>query len=276
VVKQEHVEPSGLAWHEWQHQFLQAHANRIGLHDDGRMLALGVKATHKTQFEDIENKYGREWYPVGEEEFAKAINPGLLNDDVMTVAQMYLDPTELSNDPGYMHRFMNTVHWRGRKWLQAVQIDMLPWHHDEKLLRSVDMTKRYFMTKMLLQCHGPAMEELGPKGVAQRLGKYAGALDYVLFDASHGTGKRLDVDALRPFLEEAYSSEVLNNVGFAVAGGLNAEIVREDLPELMEEYSDLSIDVEGQVHEMKNDGTRSLNIDASKQYLDAFIEITHR
>jgi phosphoribosylanthranilate isomerase len=275
VVKQEHIEPSGLRWHEWQHQFLQAHANKIGLHDDGHVLALGVKATHKTQFLDEENKYGSDWYPVGEEGFAKAINPGLLNDDTMTVAQIYLEPSEL-HDPAYFHKFANKIQWRGQKWLQAMQFDMLPWDQDEDLFRTLDMTRRYFQTKILLQCHGPAMERLGPKGVAEQLGKHAYALDYVLFDASHGTGKRLDVAALKPFIEEAYSSEALRHVGIAVAGGLNADIVREDLPELLEEYPDLSFDVEGQVHKMKNDGTRSLNMDAAKDYLSAAVEVIRR
>ena len=272
VVKQEHVEPSGLEWHEWQHQFLQAHAQKVGLFDAGRLLALGVKSTHKTQFEDVENKYGHDWYPVGEEGFSNAINPGLLTSDTLTVAQIYLEPSQLE-DPSYFHKFANKIQWRGQKWLQAMQFDMLPWDRDEKLLDVVDVTRRYFQTQILMQCHGPAMERLGPKGVAEKLGRYAGALDYVLFDASHGTGKRLDVAALKPFLEEAYSSDELQNVGFAVAGGLNADIVREDLPELLEEFPDLSFDVEGQVHKMKNDGTRSLNMDAAKEYLQAAVEV---
>ena len=36
-----------------------------------------------------------------------------------------------------------------------------------------------------------AMEDLGPHDTAIRLGAYAYLLDYVLFDSSHGTGKRL-------------------------------------------------------------------------------------
>lgn len=272
VVKQAHVEPSGLVWHEWQHQFLQAHAERAGLFDAGRKLLLGVKATHKTQYDDTENKYGRDWYPVGEEDFANAINPRLLKPDVMPVAQTYLELGRV-HDLGYAHEFVNKVHWRGRKWLQAMQYDMLPWHKDESMLRFVDVTRRYFQTEALLQVHGPAMKELGPKGVVKTLGKYAGSLDYILFDSSHGTGKRLNVNSLRPFLEEAYSSEALQNTGIAVAGGLNAHIVREDLPGLLYDFQDLSFDIEGQVHKLKNDGTRSLNMDGAKEYLSAAVEV---
>lgn len=272
VVKQEHKEPSGLVWHEWQHQFLQAHAEKAGLHDSGRMLALGVKATHETQVEDRENEYGRDWYPVGKEEFANAINPRLLTKDTMTVAQVYLKRSEVHNHK-YFHTFMNNIHWRGSKWLQAVQFDMMPWDENEKLLRSVGITKQFFQTSTLLHVHGPAMERLGPKGVVRRLGKFASSLDYILFDASHGTGKRLDVTALKPFLEEVYSSEALSGVGFAVAGGLNAEIVYEELPVLLEDYADLSFDIEGQVHQLKNDGTRSLNMDAAKKYITAAVEV---
>ena len=67
--------------------------------DDPRshQLALGVKAVHKTQYLDIENKYGREWYPVGEAEFVKA-----LDDDGMKalrVAQIYLTSTTSMTQP---------------------------------------------------------------------------------------------------------------------------------------------------------------------------------
>lgn len=272
VVKETHVEPSGLEWHEWQHQFLQAHAERAGLYDAGRKLLLGVKATHKTQFEDKENKYGRDWYPVGEQEFEDAINPGLLNSQSYPVAQTFLEPKELDN-PAYAHKFVSQIHWRGRKWLQAMQYDMLPWHEDETMLKFVDVTKRYFQTEVLLQVHGPAMRELGPSGVVKKLGAYAGSLDYILFDASHGTGKRLDVNALKPFLEEAYASDALSSVGIAVAGGLNADMVREELPVLLETYHDLSFDVEGQVHKVKNNGRRSLNMDEAKKYIDAAVEV---
>lgn len=276
VVKQRHVEPSGIEWQEWQHMFLQAHADGAGLFAAGRTLALGVKATHKTQMENnhggIENKYGRDWYPVGDE-FSDAINPGLLTDNMMTVAQAYLDINHVSN-PVYRRDFVRTVAKRGESWLQAIQFDMLPWDRDDEYLEFLEDVHDNHHLKVILQCHKEAMDRLGEKGVVRKLGRYAADIDYVLFDASHGTGKRMDVAKLDTFLEEAYSSSDLEDVGIAVAGGLNARIIREDLPQLLVKYPDLSWDAEGQLHPVNNVGKRPLQMEYVKDYLFASVEIT--
>jgi hypothetical protein len=270
VVKQRHRMPSGIEWHEWQHQFLQARAAEAGLFVAGRALALGVKATHKTQIEGIENKYGRDWYPVGDE-FSDAINPKLLTDDTLTVAQAYLDIDHVG-DPDYRRQFVRTVADRGRPWLQAIQFDMLPWNRDDQYLEFLEELHENHDLKILLQCHQEAMEELGPKGVVRKLGRYAADIDYILFDASHGKGERMNAAALDGFLNEAYSSSGLEEVGFAVAGGLNARNVREDLPQLIAKYPDLSWDAEGQLHPLNNIGTRPMQIDVTTDYLRASVD----
>lgn len=117
------------------------------------------------------------------------------------------------------------------------------------------------------------MDELGPQGVARRLGSCAHVLDYVLFDASHGTGKRLDTVALQPFIEEAYSTFDSTQTGIAIAGGLNATNVRDDLPDLIARYPQLSWDAEGQLHPVNRDGKRPLDLTAAKDYLRASSEI---
>jgi hypothetical protein len=272
VVKRRHVEPSGIEWHEWQHAFLQADAQRAGLFETDRQLALGVKTMHKTQWQDRVDSKGREWHPVGEQEFANSINPGLLTSDTMTVAQAYLDVNHVQNSE-YRKQFARRIAKRGEKWLQAVQFDMLPWHQSDDMFTFIDKLKENHDLKVLLQVHGNAMGELGPKGVAQKLGTHAASFDYLLFDASHGTGKRMDPDNLDNFLEEAYSSDALSTVGMAVAGGLNAERILEDLPPLLAKYHDLSWDAEGQLHPLNNIGTRPLQMDIVRDYLRASVEI---
>lgn len=268
VVKQEHVEPSGLVWHEWQHQFLQAHAEKVGLYDTGRMLALGVKATHKTQFDDIENKYGKDWYPVGEKQFEDAVNPKLLNKDTFVVAQTYLDVAYV-DDADYRKQFTRQIAHRGRNFLHAIQFDMLPWHRNDEIFDYLEKLKASHDLKVLLQVHGEAMNELGPQGVVQKLGAHAASIDYLLFDSSHGTGKRMDADRLSEFLQEAYEASALDNVGMGVAGGLNAERVREDLPAIVAKFPNVSWDAEGQLHPVNNGGKRPLQMGIVKNYLQA-------
>jgi hypothetical protein len=237
--------------------------------DEHRDLALGVKATHKTQFLDQENKYGSEWYPVGEDGFAGALEP---QADTLRVAQIYFDADYVS-DAAYKDAFMRRLRRRGAAWLNAVQFDMLPWHEDSSLLHFVEQVKCETDFTVLIQAHDDAMRSLGPDKIARRLGEYAHAIDYVLFDASHGKGVRLNTDTLRPFLETTYASDELSAIGVGVAGGLNSQIVSEDLPTLVQEYHDLSWDAEGQLHPVAATGARPIDMYAAKSYLGASAKV---
>ncbi len=273
VVTYENIQPSGLAVRVPQQLFVEARAEKAGLYATDRLLALGVKATHKTQFQDRENKYGREWYPVGEQEFAGALDIKDKHPHTLGVAQTYLDIHHVA-DAGYRKRFMRRIAERGRSWLQAVQFDMLPWDDNDDMFDFLDKLRtNHPNLQVLLQCHGPAMEQLGEKGVAQKLGRHAHLLNYVLFDSSHGTGTHMDARRLGGFLYEAYASEPLDRVGFAVAGGLNAQNISEDLPALLAKYPDLSWDAEGQLHPLNNAGKRPLQLDAVEEYLRASVGV---
>lgn len=251
-----------------QQQHLLDHFAELGL-DGYRELALGVKATHKTQFLDEENKYGREWYPVGTDGFSDPLEPHV---DTLCVAQIYLD-TDYVDDAAYRNEFMDRIRRRGAAWLNAVQFDMLPWHKDASLLHFVEQIKCETDFNVLIQAHSDAMQTLGPDKIARKLGEYAHVLDYVLFDASHGKGVRLDTHALQPFLEAAYTSDELFATGISIAGGLNAQIVREDLPHLVQQYPDLSWDAEGQLHPNDVNGKRPLDMETAKEYLTASAEV---
>lgn len=237
-----------------------------------RRLLLGVKAVHKTQYLDIENKYGHEWYPVGSQPFVHALWPRSTDSRSLAVAQAFFEPAEVG-DAGYRQAFAERIFSRGAAWIDGIQFDMLPWHTSDDMLRFLEELKEKYATKILLQAHAPAMTELGPAGVPRRLGRYAAAVDYVLFDSSHGTGKRLNVDALADFLDAAYSSSNLDHAGFAIAGGLNGDIVREELPALLERYPDVSWDAEGQLHPVNAKGTRPLDFTLTQQYLEASAEV---
>ena len=194
----------------------------------------------------------------------------------MGVAQVYID-TDFVDEAGYREAFVRRIFDRGRRWLGGVQFDMLPWHTDPAMLGYLLKVRRMddAPERVLLQCHARALEALGPKEVAKRLGDYAlsGAIDYVLFDASHGRGRRLDAARLRPYLDEAYGSGDLAGVGIGIAGGLDGQAVREDVPTLVGVYPELSWDAEGRLHPERGGGSRPLDMPKVLDYLLASAEV---
>lgn len=269
-MKQPYVGVSGVVSPEIQSS-LEDIATSVGLHEKGRLLALGVKAVHKTQFLDIENKYGTDWYPVGEESFTYALRHDNPNPNTIAVAQTYLDVEHVDSQE-YREKFVKRIVKRGEPWLHAIQFDMLPWNTNHETLDFLEEVKDQGV-EIFLQAHKNAMDELGPDGVVRLLGHYAHLIDYLLFDSSHGTGTRLDTTALSPFIAAAYDRLDVSQTGIALAGGLNGAVVREDLPELVEHYPNLSWDAEGQLHPTNQDGKRPLDLAVTEDYLRASSEI---
>lgn len=270
-MKRPYVGISGVVSPEMQTS-LENMALESGIYGRGRLLALGVKAVHKTQMLGIENKYGHEWYPVGEEAFKNALrHDETPNPNTIAVTQTYLDIDHVE-DPDYRNEFLRRIVDRGQPWMQAIQFDMLPWHTDSKMWGFLEKVKEENV-QVFLQAHRNAMETLGPKGTVRMLGRYAHLLDYVLFDSSHGTGKRLDAAALERFISEAHNGLDLSQTGVAIAGGLNGQVVRQDLPELIDEYPNLSWDAEGQLHPTDANGKRPLDMTKTRDYLEASAEV---
>ncbi|MCA9334861.1 hypothetical protein KC953_01835 [Candidatus Saccharibacteria bacterium] len=272
VVMQHEWHPGGESVRLPQQIFVEAYAQKAGLYDAGRVLALGVKVTHLTQFQDKDSKHGRDWYPVGESEFAEALGPKEKHPNTLGVAQVYLSQRHIENS-AYRDEFMDRVVRRGHAWLQAVQFDMLPWHDRGETVDFVENVRDTMPdTKIILACHGRAMRELGLKKAVRRLGSFAPYIDYVLFDASHGKGIPMNVEQMDMYLEHTHESSALTSVGFAVAGGLDMERVKDDMPRLLAKYPDLSWDAEAQLHPLNNIGRRPLQMDRVKQYLEASVE----
>lgn len=268
---QPYIGVSGVISPQIQHE-LEIIAQEADLPSTGRLLALGVKAVHKSQWLDVENKYGPDWYPVGEESFTYALHHYYPNQLAFGVAQTYLDVDHV-DDSTYRTQFTDRIMQRGQRWIQGIQFDMLPWHDNDDMLPFLESLKEQHGLSILLQCHKAAMKDLKPQGAIRRLGSFASCVDYILFDASHGTGTRLDAPMLDTFLEEAHGSTALAHVGIGVAGGLNAEAVREDLPQLVAKYSELSWDAEGQLHPAQANGKRPLHMPITKDYLQASVAV---
>lgn len=238
----------------------------------GRQLALGVKAVRKTQWLDTENTYGPSWYPVGD----TIVNTlGTEWSQELRVAQIYLDHVAAirAKEQDYERAFVDKLMGRAGRMLNALQFDMLPWDTRAYTDLFLHIKQTYPDTAIILQAHKQQMQQHGPQELARRLKWYPGQVDYVLFDASHGTGQRMDTGALLPFVTEAYRC---TSLGIGVAGGLNAEVVTEDMPRLLEIYPDLSFDAEGQLHKNQNPEDRALNMDSTVSYLAAAAEVVGR
>ncbi len=266
------TDPENTSMQYWlMDQFTYAGIENKQNQPNQRQILLGVKAVHKTQYLDIENKYGHEWYPVGEQEFATALDEGgsrALGSRALKAAQIYFDPESVA-DAEYRKKFIKRICERGKSWLNTLQFDLLPWQQNDAMLPFIEEVKQHTNHTIILQAHGESMQQLGAENMAKKLGRYAHTLDYVLFDASHGKGVRLDPNALRPFLDKVYESKQLTSVGFGVAGGLSADVVRNELPALVNTYPDLSWDTEGKVHGIHEDGTLGFDPNAAKDYLEA-------
>lgn len=229
-----------------------------------RTLAMGVKATHKTQYLDVENKYGSDWYPVGDA-FVSALHH---HEDTYNIAQLYMEPDQLNNVQ-YADRFIETIARRGKAWLHALQFDMLPWHTTPSLFDFLARVKADTQLEVILQAHQHSMEHFAPAALARVLGKHADTLDYVLLDSSHGKGLRLDTTKLRPYADALFGSEALSKVGIGIAGGLRGSVVAEALPEMLSRFPELSWDAEGQLHPLTPQGSRPVSFPAAQSYFEA-------
>lgn len=261
-----YVGVSGVVSQEQQRRLVEL-ARMSGL-TAKRQLLLGVKATHKTQYLDVVNKYGTQWYPVGESVFADALAEGSV--PTYNVAQLYLEPESIKTDVFYPREFIRKIVKRGRGVLDALQFDMLPYQDNPQLWsHTIDEVKHQGMG-VIIQAHAAAMEK-GPKQAINdlvRLSDYSD-LDFVLFDASHGTGREMNPDALKRFLEEGYNDIDLEDrsTNFGIAGGLDEYTVETHLPSVLKDFPDISWDAEGRLH--PRDGEGRLDIQKTRDYLFA-------
>lgn len=218
---------------------------------------LGFKATDKTHMRGVENKYGADWYPVGE-------NIGDVANDcfggqpwIRPVAQVFLDDPA---DAEYRSAFTSLL-TRRCTGMKGIQYDLLPWHEPHL----TDALTGYLAAvddagyDVYLQVHGPAMT-LGPAAAAKAFEPYAPYVDHLLFDSSHGTGAAMDVTRLAEFLD-AFARF---GTGMGVAGGLGPDV---PLADLLAVHPDLSWDAESRLHPQRPDGSRRLDLGLVEDYL---------
>lgn len=264
-MSREYIGISGVVSQEQQHT-LQEMFHTLGLHER-RVLQLGIKATHKPQYLGVENKYGREWYPVGDEARAALASP--LGTNTTAVAQVCFDNEHVQNW-AYRTEFMRRSLGRMSEWLTGVQFDMLPWFDHPQIVQ--ELTTLVSVEHIVLQCQGDIMKRASPEQVAEKL-RSLPATDHILFDASGGRGIKMDPKVLLPYLEAVTQDPDLAHLRVAVGGGLNAQVVREELPTILRYFPEVSWDAEGQLHPVNHDGKRPLDMDAGREYFEACAEV---
>lgn len=274
--REAYVGVSGIASPEQQSLLLENDIERR-LANTGRLLALGIKATHKAQFDDVENKHGRYWYPVGDD-----ISTALDSDirDTFNIAQVQLKSELVEADHSYPSIFFDKIHSRTSSVLDAIQINQLRYEQHPEQYAHVIRAMASTGLQTIIQCHGYAMEA-GPQQAMKSLHDLTGKMevDYVLFDASHGRGEKLNPDVIKRFLETAYDDPCFSQKGtnFGIAGGLSAETIEPLLSELLQDFPDISWDAEGRLHDkIKNGGNGQLNIDRAKHYLEQSVDIAEQ
>ncbi len=273
--RREYVGISGVVNQEQQDELEQIHGE-VGLADK-RVLQFGVKATHKPQYLGIENRYGREWYPVGDE----IVDVLRYSPNSTGVAQVCFD-SERVHDAAYREEFL----WRAlgsttHRWLTGLQFDMMPdWVGDSCATSETIENGVYYLEDsakdltITLQCQGEIMKRHSPAQIAEALATQAlRPIDYVLFDASCGRGVRMNADALLPYVEAIHAHSGLEHLQVAVGGGLNGEVVRAELPKITKYFPDVSWDAEGQLHPANSDGKRPLDMRMCRDYIEASADV---
>ncbi len=258
----EYIGISGVVSIDQQLQ-LEAQFGRTDL-ARSRQLQLGVKATHKPQYLDTENRYGKEWYPVGDG-IERALE---FSSNTMGVAQVFFDEEQLHN-MSYRDVFMKKLLGRtAHSWLTGLQFDRLgDWCADPQIAYDV-INKIPNGLTTILQCQAELLEQYIPQEVADALVALP-RVDYVLFDASGGRGVPMDSEQLLPFIEQVYGDIRLGATNVAVGGGLDAEVVAAKLPILLKKFPQLSWDAEGKLHPLKDSGMRPLDMEYCREYIEA-------
>ena len=207
-----------------------------------RELLLGVKATTKTQLDELEPTKGRAWFPVGDE-LSTAL---YFSDCSVKVLQFYAD--DWTNLEHRALPLIETSLERAADWVDGIQYDLLPWVTEDS---SLQIIQRYGHGvagdgPVILQCHGSIMAENSMASVVERLKRVEGYITHVLFDASEGRGEPMNSDALSYWVEAIQSSDL--DIDVAIAGGLGPYRNPHLLARLLQRFDPISWDAESRLH----------------------------
>jgi hypothetical protein len=252
---QPYIGVSGIAHYE-QHLALFDIAMREHLDQLGHFMMIGVQATGKTQVEEVENRRGPNWHPVGD-----AISDAAANEDsglTKPYVHVFFKDEEIVR--GITNVMRRTLHYS-----RGVQFNGLPWTDTDYKDMLTDFSEYYPNQSVILQASNQVLENSTPKQLTNELARLP--VNHVLLDPSGGYGRKFDQAKLRQYVDEIYQQQL--PVGVGVAGGLDAKSVEELFGPLVEEYPGLSCDAEGRLRKGK-EGSTSLDLEKTEAYILAW------
>jgi hypothetical protein len=215
---------------------------------------MGVQATEKTQIQDIENKYGQNWHPVGNSMrsfwhghgYDRMLHLNIEDKSPESVAIIAKIMLERTITPGWDESDLGTQYACLKARCDAVQFNNLPFYaHDYRpMFRNMaKRTKPYSpvnIRSIVLQANSTSLAELSPKEFATSIKRYTPMISSVLIDGSGGRGVPLDAEKVRPYIDSIYDLDV--NVG--IAGGLSDAALEPLAGDLLQRFPQLSVDAE--------------------------------
>lgn len=200
-------------------------------------ILFGVPVSEKTQLLDIENRYGNEWYPVGDniKRWFYSLKRATSYKGVIHINFDNPEPLALLAFSNYVLARLSKIETEDSDtgwgtnygigcYVDGLQINNFPWHKID--ISQVLANIRRFGTTLspkplILQANAELLNEASPNALASAassLGKY---VTHILLDGSGGTGKPLIADRLKPYVEELLSRDLVP----IIAGGLNPKTI---------------------------------------------------
>ncbi len=171
------------------------------------LLMVGVLASLKTLYGHTNKRPNR--YPILKDVRQIFIHdPGILN--MLNLIHYNSKNTEL-----LFTQLMAITESMGKQLFHGFQLN-IAWPDELELL---SYKSHYPDKKIVLQIGSGAFEEIenSPEKLVERLGLYAGLIDYILLDMSGGKGKPLNTEILKEYLRAIKVSFARMDIGLGVA-----------------------------------------------------------
>lgn len=218
----------------------------------GRNTIFGIQVSEKTQKQNIENKYGPNWYPVGKrlqnpcgawraDELLIHLNTNNTHptDIGIFAMQIYTNGNVIETSDSDLD-FNSRLSIVNR--ISGYQLNRLPWHLQDYQPVLEKMRPAMHLSRLILQASISHLEQLNPNEFVAKLRPYAGYISSVLIDASSGQGIPLNSQKIKPYIEACY--EKVPEIAVTVAGGINHQSVDNLAGTLLADYPTLSLDAE--------------------------------
>lgn len=237
---------NGGGWHDVQNDHLIRNQSPM------RKVLMGVQATEKTQVYNQENKYGKDWHPVGDSmkrwwsrsgwnQMLHINTEGKLPSAVAAVTRLMLERTIVTV---WDETDLGTEYSELRSYCKRIQFNNLPFYDLDYTpvfeMLATDSNSKTGPQQIVLQANAQSMDALTPAKFAKEVKRYEPVIAGVLLDGSGGKGVPLRAAQLRRYIDRIYDM----NIAVGIAGGLSAETVEPLAGKLLQQYPDLSVDAE--------------------------------